>query len=65
VSVGEDRRTLALAPSQEVPIDIPVRTDGVSAPLTILPEHGFVPAKLDPSSDDQRVLGVWIEIGQR
>jgi hypothetical protein len=65
VQVGGARRTLTLAPSQEAPIDVPLRPDGVSAPLTIFPEHGFVPAKLDPSSDDQRSLGVWIEIRQR
>jgi hypothetical protein len=52
----------ALRPAEELTIDVPVVTQSGAGRLTIESAAGFRPAELDPSSSDQRYLGVWIQI---
>ena len=56
---GTWHETLILRPGEERRCDIPVG-DGPGTPLTVHSAQGFRPADLDPKSQDDRVLGVWI-----
>ncbi len=54
--------TLTLKPSESRLLDVePTPLDG-SVRLTIFPAAGFVPARIEPGSRDQRVLGCWVEV---
>lgn len=51
-----------LGPSESRLVDVsPTPLDG-TVRLTIRPAHGFVPARTEPGSRDERVLGCWVEI---
>jgi hypothetical protein len=57
---GTWHQTLVLKPSEEHLCDVPVG-DGPGTPLTVRSAEGFRPADVDPKSEDDRLLGVWIE----
>jgi hypothetical protein len=51
---------LVLRSREERVVEIPVRA-GPGTQLTVLSDDGFRPADVDPTSSDDRLLGVWIE----
>lgn len=51
----------ALMPGQDAEIELPTMAGGV-VPLTIAVDDGFYPRDSDPSSTDQRFLGIWVEV---
>jgi hypothetical protein len=51
----------SLLPGQDAEIELPTMAGGV-VPLTISVEDGFFPRDTDPSSTDQRFLGIWVEV---
>lgn len=54
--------TLTMKASESTLIEVtPAPLDG-SVRLTIFPANGFVPARIEPGSRDQRVLGCWVEV---
>jgi hypothetical protein len=52
--------SLDLEPGKTVTITVPVATRVVT--LDIHAENGFDPRKYDPTSQDTRLLGVWVEV---
>jgi hypothetical protein len=59
LTAGSWAVTLALAPGEERPIDLPL--DAGRARLRVTSEAGFRPSEVDPESDDGRLLGVWVQ----
>jgi hypothetical protein len=57
-------RSLTLQPVLPDQIEIEAAGDQRLVTLELGAENGFVPAELDPKSDDVRRLGVWVEIVQ-
>jgi hypothetical protein len=57
------QETHALSPGQSAEIELP-RMEGGVVPLSFTVEDGFSPREVDPSSTDQRFLGVWVEVKQ-
>jgi hypothetical protein len=57
---GGWHQTLILRPGEERRCDIPIH-EGPGTPLTVHSAEGFRPADLDPKSQDDRWLGVWIQ----
>ena len=51
----------ALVPGEAAEIELPTMAGGV-VPLTISVADGFYPRDSDPSSTDQRFLGIWVEV---
>jgi len=51
---------LALTPGEERVIDLPAE-ERITTPVSVSSARGFRPAQVDPKSQDQRWLGVWIE----
>ena len=60
LAAGSWRRTLDLAPGQEVRVEVPPA--GRVTPLAIDAAHGFRPFDADRRNRDFRLLGVWIAI---
>jgi len=60
LSAGAWRRTLDLAPGQEVRVDVPAT--GTATPITIEAAHGVRPFDADRRNRDFRLLGVWIAL---
>jgi len=58
------QRQFALVPGQAVEVELPVVAGGV-IPLTIATDSNFSPRAVDPSSTDERLLGIWVEIVDR
>jgi hypothetical protein len=58
---GAWHRDLALAPGEEHLLDVPSAPNRSTTALRVESAQGFRPAEVDPHSQDQRVLGVWIE----
>lgn len=56
-------RTIDLVPGAPQQVTLPTTVSGV-LPLTIRTAGGFSPAQVDPSSQDKRFLGIWVEIAQ-
>ena len=52
---------LTLVPGEVAEVELPTMAGGV-VPLTISVDDGFSPRDLDPSSSDQRFLGIWVEV---
>lgn len=52
---------VSLVPGEAVEVELPTMAGGV-VPLTISVDDGFSPRELDPSSNDPRFLGIWIEV---
>jgi hypothetical protein len=52
---------VSLVPGDIVEVELP-RMEGGIVPLTISVDDGFYPRELDPSTSDQRFLGIWIEV---
>ncbi len=55
------RREVALVPGQAAEVELPIVAGGV-VPLTIATGTGFSPRQFDPSSQDPRFLGIWVEV---
>jgi hypothetical protein len=55
---------LQLAPGEERGIDVPLDAARGATPLTITSSAGFRPSEVNPSSRDDRYLGVWVRINQ-
>jgi len=58
---GEWRERLTLAPGEERFLRVPMAANGRLTALKVTAARGFRPADVDPKSQDQRYLGVWIE----
>lgn len=54
-------RRVSFVPGEAVEVELPAMAGGV-VPLRIAVDDGFYPRDLDPSSTDQRFLGIWIEV---
>ena len=54
-------REFELVPGKDASVELPVTAGGV-IPLTIAASDGFYPRELDPSSNDPRFLGIWVEV---
>jgi hypothetical protein len=54
-------RTIVLEPRQPQEIEIPVDNRSLVT-LDLAAEFEFVPRALDPTSNDPRPLGVWVEL---
>ena len=54
-------RTIDLVPGAAQQVELPRMPTGV-IPLTIRTARGFSPAEIDPTSQDKRFLGVWVEM---
>jgi hypothetical protein len=57
---NEWRETLPFKPGEERIVEVPVGAGGAT-PLSVHPVNGFRPADVNPQSQDDRLLGVWIE----
>ncbi len=57
-------RTIDLEPGSVADVELPPSESRVIT-ITIVTEHGFVPAQVSPDSDDKRTLGVWVEVVPR
>jgi hypothetical protein len=55
------QQAYSLVPGQAAEFELPTMAGGV-VPLTISVDDGFYPRDTDPSSTDQRFLGIWIEV---
>jgi hypothetical protein len=56
------QQQLTLRPGEERPIDVPIDGRGQRlTPLKVTATQGFRPSAVDPKSQDQRYLGLWIE----
>jgi hypothetical protein len=55
------QQAYSLVPGQAAEFELPTMAGGV-VPLTISVDEGFYPRDTDPSSTDQRFLGIWIEV---
>jgi hypothetical protein len=53
--------TATLMPGQPEDVELPMFPSGV-IPLTIAVDSGFHPQEADPSSQDRRFLGIWVEV---
>lgn len=62
VRVGTWRQTLELAAGDERVVRIPSPPGAPTTVVEFRAERGFQPALIDPSSDDRRWLGCWIEL---
>jgi hypothetical protein len=60
LTAGGWRRTLDLAPGQEVRVEVP--PTGRVTPLAIDAAHGFRPFDADRRNRDFRLLGAWIAV---
>lgn len=58
---GSWREHWTLAPGEERIVDLPVDARRLGAILTIQSLRGARPVDFDPNSDDERLLGCWIE----
>jgi hypothetical protein len=65
VESGQWRDTLTMAPGEERQIEIPVAPGQHAALITISSESGFRPSETVPDSQDQRFLGVWLQVGNQ
>jgi hypothetical protein len=54
------RADLALSPGEERLVEVPIASDAV--PLDVTADNGFRPSDVDPSTSDDRYLGVWLEM---
>ena len=54
-------REYELVPGQDASVELPLTAGGV-IPLTISASDGFYPREIDPSSNDPRFLGIWVEV---
>jgi hypothetical protein len=54
-------RDYSLVPGQAAEVELPM-VNGSVIPLTVTVADGFSPRELDPSSTDQRFLGIWVEV---
>jgi hypothetical protein len=52
---------VVLQPDEERIIDLPTAADTPTTPLHVQAARGVRPADADPTSQDRRLLGVWIE----
>jgi hypothetical protein len=57
------RQEITLDPLAQRLLDLPMPTSDVTR-LTIETSTGFVPARVDPASHDERMLGCWVEVDQ-
>jgi hypothetical protein len=55
------RENLKLAPDERLTVQIPTDGRSQATPLKISATNGFRPVDVDPKSDDERFLGVWIQ----
>src|SRR5688572_8163201 len=55
------QQAYSLVPGQAAEFELPTMAGGV-VQLTISVDDGFYPRDTDPSSTDQRFLGIWIEV---
>jgi hypothetical protein len=62
LAVGTWRRDLQMGPGEEQQIEVPLDAARGGAVLRVESASGFRPSEQDPSSRDQRFLGVWIRI---
>ncbi len=52
---------MALVPGEATEIVLPSMTGGI-VPLMISVDDGFYPIEFDPTTGDQRFLGIWVEV---
>jgi hypothetical protein len=55
------RRSLRLGPDEALMVQIPTDGRSQATPLRVAATNGFRPVDVDPKSEDERFLGVWIE----
>jgi hypothetical protein len=55
------RERLRLGPDEARMVQIPTDGRSQATPLRVAATHGFRPVDVDPKSEDERFLGVWIE----
>jgi hypothetical protein len=54
-------RDYSLVPGQAADVELPM-VNGSVIPLTVTVADGFSPREIDPSSNDTRFLGIWVEV---
>ena len=54
-------RDYSLVPGQAAEVELPM-VNGSVIPLTVTVADGFSPREIDPSSNDTRFLGIWVEV---
>jgi hypothetical protein len=55
------RESLRLGPEEALMVQIPTDGRSQATPLRVAATNGFRPVDVDPKSEDERFLGVWIE----
>lgn len=55
------QRHVSLVPGQAAEVELPTFASGV-IPVTITADSGFFPRDFDPTSNDRRFLGFWVEV---
>ena len=58
---GSWRESLTLRPGEERLMQLPIDANRRMTPLRVQASRGFRPSDVDRSSEDRRLLGVWIE----
>jgi hypothetical protein len=61
VMAGSWHAELDLNAGEERTVQIPPAPGLAATPVRIVPSAGFTPSEIDPSSRDDRLLGVWIQ----
>ena len=56
-------RDYSLVPGQAAEVELPM-VNGSVIPLTVFVQDGFSPREIDPSSNDARFLGIFVEVKQ-
>lgn len=62
IQSGGWREELHLAPGEQRRVDVPFDTRRGAALLTISSSSGFRPSDVEPGSQDERFLGVWVQV---
>jgi hypothetical protein len=62
LNVGDWRRELRMTAGEEQTIEVPMDTARGGAVLRVETSGGFRPAEHDPTSRDQRFLGLWVRV---
>jgi hypothetical protein len=57
-------RDYSLVPGQAAEVELPM-VNGSVIPITVHVEDGFSPREIDPSSNDPRFLGIFVEVQAR
>src|SRR5690606_32015637 len=63
ISSGRWREEMRLGPGEERTLQVPLDLARGATAVRIRTSAGFTPSAVDPTSRDNRYLGVWVKVG--